>query len=67
MNSPFPVSEHLGQVVDIHYFSDDRSLVILLYGGDIATIQLEGLDGGAGPVCSSAHNEEQEKLTRRLR
>ena len=56
VNSPFPVPEHLGQVVDIHYFSDDRSLVILLYGGDIATVQLEGPDGGAGPVCASAYN-----------
>jgi elongator complex protein 1 len=49
--SPFPIPDHLGQVVDIHYFSDDRSLVILLYGGDIATVQLEGPDGGVGPVC----------------
>jgi len=48
--SPFPVPGHLGQVVDIHYFSDDRSLVILLFGGDIATVQLEGPDGGVGPV-----------------
>lgn len=68
MTSPFPVPEHLGQVVDIHYFSDDRSLVILLYGGDIATIQLEGPDGGAGPVCYPSETEAEElQLIDRLR
>lgn len=51
MTSPFPLPDHLGQVVDVHYFADDRNLVILLYGGDIATVQLEGPDGGVGPVC----------------
>jgi elongator complex protein 1 len=48
--SPFPLPEEGGEVVDVHYFPDDRSLVILLYGGDIATVQLEGPDGRPAPV-----------------
>jgi elongator complex protein 1 len=42
--------ENAHQVVDLHYLADERSLVVLLVGGDIATVQLEGPDGGVAPV-----------------
>nr|XP_018259126.1 elongator complex protein 1 [Kwoniella dejecticola CBS 10117]OBR81284.1 elongator complex protein 1 [Kwoniella dejecticola CBS 10117] len=48
--APFPSPEHQGETLDIHYLPDDRTLVILLSGGDIATIALEGSDGGVAPV-----------------
>lgn len=48
--SPFSLPKHAGEVVDVHYFAGDQSLVLLLYGGDIATLQIEGPDGGPGPV-----------------
>jgi hypothetical protein len=51
-------------VVDIHYFSDDRSLVILLFGGDIATVQLEGPDGGVGPVSLLVAGISSELISR---
>lgn len=35
--APFPLSEHRSEVVDLHYFPDDRSLVALLAGGDVAS------------------------------
>lgn len=50
MLASFPLPDNAGQVVSARYFSSDRSLVVLLYGGDIATVQLDGLDGGVGPV-----------------
>jgi len=59
VTSPFPLPDNAGQVVDIHYFADDRSLVILLYGGDIATVQLDGPDGGVGPVSSADPRHER--------
>ncbi|ORY20535.1 putative Pol II transcription elongation factor [Naematelia encephala] len=46
--APFPLPSHIGQVVDIHYFPDDRSLTILLAGGDIATLSLSS--GGTTEV-----------------
>ncbi|WVW79282.1 hypothetical protein I302_101249 [Kwoniella bestiolae CBS 10118] len=48
--APFPKPAHLGETLDLHYLPDDRSLVILLAGGDIATLALEGEDGGVAPV-----------------
>ncbi|WVQ81518.1 hypothetical protein IAT38_003642 [Cryptococcus sp. DSM 104549] len=48
--APFPKPSHLGETLSLHYLSDDRVLVILLAGGDIATLSLEGPDGGPSPV-----------------
>ncbi|WWC91266.1 uncharacterized protein L201_006209 [Kwoniella dendrophila CBS 6074] len=48
--APFPKPDHLGETLNLHYLPDDRSLVILLAGGDIATLALEGSDGGVAPV-----------------
>ncbi|KAL7421377.1 putative elongator complex protein 1 [Cryptotrichosporon argae] len=42
--APFPLPPDSAQVHDIHYFPDDRSLVVLLHGGDIATLALSGRD-----------------------
>ncbi|WWD21132.1 hypothetical protein CI109_105613 [Kwoniella shandongensis] len=48
--APCPKPDYLGETLDLHYLPDDRSLVILLAGGDIATLLLEGPDGGVSPV-----------------
>ncbi|OCF72658.1 elongator complex protein 1 [Kwoniella mangroviensis CBS 8886] len=48
--APFPKPAHRGETLDLHFLPDDRSLVILLAGGDIATLALEGEDGGVAPV-----------------
>ncbi|RSH95270.1 hypothetical protein EHS25_000356 [Saitozyma podzolica] len=48
--APFPLPEYRGQVVDLKYLADERTLVVLLAGGDIATVNLEGPDGGVAPV-----------------
>lgn len=45
-HAPFPLPSHASETVNLHYFPDDRTLVILLAGGDIATLQL-GNEGGA--------------------
>lgn len=55
--APFPLPDNAGQVVSARHFSSDRSLVLLLYGGDIATVQLDGPDGGVGPVSPSLVQE----------
>ncbi|WRT69010.1 uncharacterized protein IL334_005992 [Kwoniella shivajii] len=48
--APFDKPDYLGESLDLHYLPDDRSIVILLAGGDIATLSLEGSDGGVSPV-----------------
>ncbi|WVQ93259.1 hypothetical protein IAU59_000325 [Kwoniella sp. CBS 9459] len=48
--APFSKPDYLGETLDLHYLPDDRSLVIFLAGGDIATLALEGSDGGVAPV-----------------
>nr|XP_019009784.1 elongator complex protein 1 [Kwoniella pini CBS 10737]OCF48565.1 elongator complex protein 1 [Kwoniella pini CBS 10737] len=48
--APFPKPEHQGETLDIHYLPDDRTLIVLLAGGDIATLALEGSDGQISPV-----------------
>lgn len=40
--APFELPEYRNQALDLHYFADDRSLVVILAGGDIATVQLAG-------------------------
>ncbi|KAK8843352.1 hypothetical protein IAR55_007009 [Kwoniella newhampshirensis] len=50
VTAPFPKPDYLGETLDLHYLSDDRALVILSAGGDIATLALEGPDGGVSPV-----------------
>lgn len=52
--APFPKPDHLGETVDLHFMPDDKSLVILLAGGDIATLTLEGPDGGPAPVSRTS-------------
>ncbi|OCF35522.1 elongator complex protein 1 [Kwoniella heveanensis BCC8398] len=48
--APFSKPDYLGETLDLHYLPDDRSLVILLAGGDIATLALEGSDGSVAPI-----------------
>ena len=48
--APFTQPAGTSQTLDLKYFADDRSLVILLAGGDIATLQLEGPEGDVAPV-----------------
>lgn len=38
MLAPFKLPEGASQVVNMQYFADDRSLIILMAGGDIATM-----------------------------
>lgn len=49
------------QTVDLHYFSDDRSLIVLLAGGDIAVLQLEHPSEGIAPV-SGEDGRAHERL-----
>lgn len=44
--APFPAP---AQTLALHYLPDDRALVLLLAGGDIATLALDGPD--RAPVC----------------
>ncbi|WVR09089.1 hypothetical protein IAU60_006151 [Kwoniella sp. DSM 27419] len=48
--APFSKPDYLGETLDLHYLPDDRTLIILLAGGDIATLVLQGPDGGVTPV-----------------
>lgn len=34
-------------MLDVHFFPDDRSLVVILAGGDIATVQMDQANGEA--------------------
>ncbi|KIY33719.1 elongator complex protein 1, partial [Cryptococcus gattii E566] len=42
--------EYAGETLSLHYLADERSLVVLLAGGDIATLALHGPDGSPAPV-----------------
>lgn len=46
VKAPFELPSYRSQVVDMHYFPDDRSLVIILAGGDIGTMRLDEGNGG---------------------
>ncbi|KAK4687641.1 elongator complex protein 1, partial [Tremellales sp. Uapishka_1] len=48
--APHALPSFTGETVHLHYFPDDRSLVILMAGGDIATLILEGTDGDVAPI-----------------
>ncbi|WVQ75470.1 hypothetical protein IAR50_005095 [Cryptococcus sp. DSM 104548] len=48
--APFPKPSYIGETLSLHYLADDRTLVILLAGGDIATLALEGPNGSPAPV-----------------
>ncbi|WOO84954.1 Elongator complex protein 1 [Vanrija pseudolonga] len=50
VTAPFPLAPDVPQVLDLHFFPDDRSLIVILAGGDIATLQIESIDGGIGPA-----------------
>ncbi|WVQ90021.1 hypothetical protein IAS59_003797 [Cryptococcus gattii] len=48
--APFSMPEYAGETLSLHYLADERSLVVLLAGGDIATLALHGPDGSPAPV-----------------
>lgn len=50
MKAPFDLPSYRSQIVDLHYFPDDRSLVIILAGGDIGTVKLDEAAGGRAEV-----------------
>ncbi|KIR40475.1 elongator complex protein 1 [Cryptococcus deuterogattii Ram5] len=50
VRAPFSKPEYAPETLSLHYLPDERSLVILLAGGDIATLALHGPDGSAAPV-----------------
>lgn len=39
--APFPIPEGAPQTIDVHYFADDQSVIVLLAGGDIAVLHLD--------------------------
>lgn len=41
MLAPFALPKGTPQTIDVHYFPDDRSVIVLLAGGDIAVLQLD--------------------------
>lgn len=43
--APFELPSYRSQVLDVHYFPENRSLVVILAGGDIATVQLDSASG----------------------
>lgn len=47
MLAPFPLPEGAPQTLSVQYFADDRSVIVLLAGGDIAVLQLEDPEVGA--------------------
>jgi len=53
--APFELPSYRSQVLDIHFFPENRSLVVVLAGGDIATIQLEST-GGQNVRCYDPSN-----------
>ncbi|KAE8543492.1 hypothetical protein D1P53_000206 [Cryptococcus gattii VGV] len=50
VRAPFSTPDYAGETLSLHYLADERSLVILLAGGDIATLALHGPDGSPAPV-----------------
>lgn len=48
--APFPIPSNGGETVDLHYFPDDETLVVLLAGGDIVIIYLARTIDGSAPV-----------------
>lgn len=44
------------ETLSLHYLADERSLVILLAGGDIATLALHSPDGSVAPVRLALYN-----------
>ncbi|KAL0247662.1 hypothetical protein I308_103739 [Cryptococcus tetragattii IND107] len=48
--APFSTPEYAPETLSLHCLADERSLVILLAGGDIATLALHGPDGSVAPV-----------------
>lgn len=52
MLAPFPLPDGAPQTLSLQYFADDRSVIVLLAGGDIAVLQLEDPNVGVVPVSS---------------
>lgn len=48
--APFDLPEGAPQTLSLQYFADDRSIIVLLAGGDIAVLQLEDPEVGVVPV-----------------
>lgn len=58
MLAPFKLPEGASQVVNMQYFADDRSLIILMAGGDIATMTFaEPLMGSASVSFASIRHQ----------
>lgn len=54
MLAPFKLPEGASQVISMQYFADDRSLIILMAGGDIATMTFAEPLMGSTSVSYSA-------------
>lgn len=51
VTAPFAYPAHAPQTVDVHYFPDDRSVIVLLAGGDIAVMQIDDAMQGTFVSC----------------